>query len=261
MALTTDQRSSNLFKKLMGVAETDTSRAFFEEPFKYESPEWTEKDLIPTTAPVLANNATLGVVQYFEDMPMTAVPGTTDAFYLEELKNAIPFNFGDGSYNYTLKNNSGSQIFFGQGDWVVDNISGVIVFYSGNPGDMPPMITFYKYVGLMGFGSGTSGGTVAYTTTFTNADLVGGMLVVDHNLNAMNNITDISIKDNNNRHIEPDDVIDNTPTRATIDFRMTVPLIGTWTILVTCIEDSSVVIPPIITPIINSAPLNGGALN
>ena len=126
MALTTIQQSSRLFKKLMGVAETSTDRQFFEEPYLSVDIIWTQLNLIPNNAPVLADDEIDGIVQYHQNKVMTAVPGTTDAFYLSILQDAIPFNFGDGSYNYVLKNSSDVVIPFGQGDWVVDTTAGVL---------------------------------------------------------------------------------------------------------------------------------------
>ena len=75
--------------------------------------------------------------------------------------DAIPFNFGDGSYNYTLKSNTDVSIAFGQGDWIVDPNVGVLTFYGTVPANMPPKITFYKYIGDKGVGGGSiaSGGS------------------------------------------------------------------------------------------------------
>ena len=86
---------------------------------------------------------------------MLPVAGIDNAFYLLDLKDAIPFNFGDGSYNYQLKNNLNDSIPFGLGDWIVDNDAGVVTFYSTVPPNMPPRITFCKYIGLKGL-SGVS---------------------------------------------------------------------------------------------------------
>ena len=104
----------------------------------------------------LADDEIDGIVQYHQNKVMTAVPGTTDAFYLSILQDAIPFNFGDGSYNYVLKNSSDVVIPFGQGDWVVDTTAGVLYFYNGNPGSMPPKISFYRYIGTKGVTSSLS---------------------------------------------------------------------------------------------------------
>lgn len=157
MALTSDQKSSSLFKQSLGVAETNTSRDFFEESIKGRSivlndQIWIQSSEIPATAPSLADGATEGVVQYFQARSMTAVPGVSNSFYLADLVDSIPFNFGNGSYNYTLTNASGTAIPFGQGDWLVNNAAGTLTFYGTVPSGMPPKISFYKYIGSKGAG-------------------------------------------------------------------------------------------------------------
>jgi hypothetical protein len=94
------------------------------------------------------------VVQYWQNSPLGAVPGTTNAFTSSLLINAIPFNYGDGtSYNYSVRDSIGGTISFGQGDWIVDTDAGLLTFYSTVPSNMPPTISFYKYVGVKGFTS------------------------------------------------------------------------------------------------------------
>ena len=156
MALNTDQKASKNFKKLIGKAETTTSREFYSEPYSGKasvlpSQIWDEAGDIPNTAPVLAPDAVSGVVQYKEDLVLTAVSGTSNAFYHADLVDAIPFYYGDGtSYLYTLKDSTGATIPAGSGDWIVDPDAGVLSFYGTVPANMPPKITFYKYVGTKG---------------------------------------------------------------------------------------------------------------
>lgn len=160
MALTTAQQALLLFKKWLGLGQTTASREFFNEtsyPGRsavYTSQIWTQADRIPTTAPVLSSSVASGVVQYWQDITLGSAPGTTNAFTSSLLIDAIPFNFGDGtSYNYTLKDSTNASIAFGQGDWIVDTDSGLVTFYSTVPANMPPKISFYKYVGAKGFTS------------------------------------------------------------------------------------------------------------
>jgi len=170
---TTEQISNFLFKRALRVAETNTDTEFFSEPLPsnvplYPNQIWADKPLIPATAPVLTNGATdgSGTVQYWEKLSLTTLPSGV-AFYDALLINAIPFNYDTaGSYNYKLYQSDGTtQIFFGQGDWVLDNASGVLYFYGTLPGGMPPKITFYKYVGALGLTS--SGSTDANGITIT----------------------------------------------------------------------------------------------
>ena len=166
MALTSAQIASLLFKQSVGKSSTNTNREFFEEPrdgrqIVFPTQVWQEAGDIPSTAPTLAHLGESGVVRYYEDLSLTAVAGVPNSFFADELVDAIPFNFGDGSYNYTLKSNTDVAIAFGQGDWIVDPNVGVLTFYGTVPANMPPKITFYKYIGDKGVGGGSiaSGGS------------------------------------------------------------------------------------------------------
>ena len=152
MTLNNTDIASLLFKSKQGKSSTNNSREFFEEPrdgrpIVFGAQIWTQVGQIPTTAPTLADQVTSGVVQYWEDLSLTAVAGTTNSFASDNLKDAIPFNFGDGTYNYGLKSNTDAAIAFGQGDWIVDAETGTLTFYGTTPSNMPPKISFYKYVG------------------------------------------------------------------------------------------------------------------
>jgi hypothetical protein len=158
MSLTPDQKSSLLFKQAQGVSETSTTRDFFEEPklgrpLVFAAQIWSQSGLIPTTAPALTDLQTLGVVKRYIDKTMTAISGIANSFYLEDLKDSIPFNFGDGSYNYQVKSSTGTTVNFGEGDWIVNNAAGTLTFYGSIPANMPPKISFYKYVGEKGAAS------------------------------------------------------------------------------------------------------------
>lgn len=175
----TDQIASRLFKKLFGVAETTTARQFFEEPFAARamvlpSQVWKDGELIPQTAPTLNDGEVAGVVQRTVDLSLTAVPGTTNAFQHNSLIDSIPFNFGDGSYNYVVKDNIDNPIAFGQGDWAVDNDGGVLNFYGAVPANMPPKISFYKYVGDKGVGGASDYIPEATTVYFNTGAAPGG---------------------------------------------------------------------------------------
>src|ERR1700712_1048816 len=115
MSLTAQSEANYLFKKLNGVSSTSDAKQFFEEPRAarqaiFLSQVLGQSDLIPTTAPTLADQATSGVVKFWSQLTLTAVPGVANAFYSDNLKGCIPFNFGDGSYNYVLKDSAGNAI-------------------------------------------------------------------------------------------------------------------------------------------------------
>jgi hypothetical protein len=165
MALSDSQKADILFKKSQNKSDSLTTRQFFEEPFPgrpvvLPSQLWAQESLIPSTAPGGVDAAITGVVQRFIDKVLTSVPGTNGSFYHADLIDTISFDYGDGSYNYVLKDASNNAIAFGQGDWLLDPSAGVLTFFgtlpSGVSSGTPPKISFYKYVGTKGFGS-TSG--------------------------------------------------------------------------------------------------------
>ena len=175
MALTTDQKASRLIKKSFGAGETITTRQFFEEPKLGKeniipSQIWTDADMIPTTAPILADQQIQGVVQYFNKLSLSFIPGSVSgssdaSYYHANLRDAIPFNYDPaGSYWYTLYKSDGTTVIaFGIGDWLVDTSAGVLTFYGSVPSGVasatPPQITFYKYVGDKGLApSGATSG-------------------------------------------------------------------------------------------------------
>ena len=178
MAISEQQIAEKLYKKLIGVADTEyplTTRNFNEEPYQsyykvLPDQIWAQADSIPNTAPVLGDLVTLGVVKYFDLLQLNGISGSDVGFYHDDLKDAIPFNYGDGtSYFYSLFASDGTTpIYFGDGDWIVDVESGVLTFYS-TPSvtvgySSPPRIRFYKYVGTKGLSSGSTSGTGAAIT-------------------------------------------------------------------------------------------------
>ena len=175
MALTTEQKASFLFKQSQGVAETSILKDFFEESLKgrilvLNNQLWSQSDQIPATAPVLADGAASGVVRYYQARTMNAVAGVSNSFYLEDLKDSIPFNFGDGSYNYVITSSTGTAIPFGQGDWLVNNTTGTLTFYGSVPANMPPKISFYKYIGAKGAGGSANLPAIYVVATVAERD-------------------------------------------------------------------------------------------
>lgn len=156
MALSLTSIGNYLFKRAQSKSSTNDTRQFFEETFDGRAPVipaqiWAQADQIPLTAPSLADQVTSGVLKRYVQLSLTAVPGTTNAFQSDSLRNCVPFNFAtDGSYNYQLFDSTGTAIPFGQGDWLVDPAVGTLTFYSAVPGNMPPKISFYQYVGTVG---------------------------------------------------------------------------------------------------------------
>lgn len=219
MALTQTQIASRLFKKSVGKAETTTTFEFSNEPINgrpsvFSDQVWSQSNLIPNTAdpslvagaPTTGSSYSVGVVKYFNKLTLSTFVTTGNqnvSFYSDDLKDTIPFNFGDGTYNYTLYKSDGtSQIFFGVGDWLVDTEAGVLTFYGTVPTGVnvsnPPKISFYKYIGQKGVsttagtmigvtaGNGLSGGgTSSYITLDVNVDTAG--LTISNNLITLKN--------------------------------------------------------------------------
>lgn len=164
---TSQQKSNKVYKKLFSVADTRDEREIYEEPYPSRKKIFAQdiySDPIPTSAPLNyvtdISGATSGPITIYKDITLNHVIGDTNAFYHPLLINSIPFNYGDGSYNYLLKTNTGIVIPFGAGDWDIDNDSGVLRFYSstlpfGISATNPPNVSFFRYEG--NFGQGLSG--------------------------------------------------------------------------------------------------------
>lgn len=228
-SLSNDEKTTLLFKKLMGKPSTVHTNAFFAEPglslksvissqqlwvddfpntpagfgnadgnaagnATHANVDLTgvpfESDYKDSTDAVLNKNANIVKLVKLQLNPIAAANGL--AYEHPLLKDAIPFNFGDGSsYNYNLylhpDKNSGKPIAFGPGggDWIVDPDAGILTFYNKGAAfvtsdvtmEKPPSITFYRYVGRKGLGS-----ILNSTPKFNNA-LVEGDLEVTGKVN------------------------------------------------------------------------------
>lgn len=185
--LTTDEKSSLLYKHYLGVGESRITRDFFEEALKSSiivqpSSLWTYGDLIPgegSSEEELQSIKNLGkdgtsniysveikesksvdVVKKHIKVPLTKIDnGTDNSFKIivdsVHLKNIIPFNFYEDYYLHELYTQDDKRIYFGAGDWFVDSHSGVLTFYGDLPEgvdhDHPPLLSFFEYVGGTGF--------------------------------------------------------------------------------------------------------------
>lgn len=162
-----NQMAEKSYKKLQNLAITGANRFTFNEPFYSPlaidpTQIWLDQSLISNVASGGTNGQISGVIQRYIDLVLTAVPGTTNSFFHSNLKDCIPHTYGDGvSYNIVLKDSTNAIISLGQNDWEIDREGGVLTFFgaiisgapSGNnipPANMPPKITFYKYVGAKG---------------------------------------------------------------------------------------------------------------
>ena len=166
--LTTDQKSDLLFKKYLGKGSSGTTPQYFNEPLEgrtavYPTQIWSDFQLIPTSSAPYPN-----VVVQMVDLSLIQIPGPSfvNAFYHNELKDAIPFNFDpSGSYVPVVKKSDNTVIPLGQNDWFIDTEAGMLTFYGGLPSGVddthPPKVTFWKYIGNKGGGGGSGGSSLS----------------------------------------------------------------------------------------------------
>lgn len=81
-----------------------------------------------------------------------------------------------------------------------------------------------------GTGSGPGGPASTFALNFTNANLVAGILTVNHNLPSSPAST--TIRDDTNFEIVPDDVEFINVNTLEIDLSSYAPIVGTWRVLV-----------------------------
>jgi len=158
-----------LFKKIAaGVSNSNPDTPYFEQPISGRSfvdlkQIWIDSDKIPD----IAQNV-LNVVNHLSVVQLTPIAGFPLSYWFNELKQIIPFNYGDGiSYNYILQTSAGDPVFAGTNEWYLDPDTGVLTFLDGNPPGVdennPPFISCYEYIGLTGddtgWNSGGSGGS------------------------------------------------------------------------------------------------------
>lgn len=164
MAITSNQKTNTLFKKLLNKSQSDLDKQFFEEFNTHrktvQSDIWeNEPDKTDPTVSVAA-----GVVALLTDQPFSHIAGTDAGYRLVGIENLVPFNYGTvgtngeqqapTGYNYILKTSTGTEIPFGTNDWYLDPESATLIFFDGNPSGVsssnPPTITCYRYTGSLG---------------------------------------------------------------------------------------------------------------
>ena len=92
------------------------------------------------------------------------------------LADSIPFNYSNGDYDYLLYKSNGDILYPSNGEWIIDNYSGILTFYGTLPSGISttnlPKITFYRYIGKKGFNTThTSDGKVGISTTTPRSTL------------------------------------------------------------------------------------------
>lgn len=189
MAITNEQKSSFLFKNFFNRGETRFDRNYFEEPINAArtinpSHIWTYGNMIPDGTEETGGQEAIEKIKHlseaepnfiFEKSEDDLIPivrryfnvqlckidnGTDNAFVIKDendeiCTHIIPYNFYEDVYNYELKTQDGHKIVYGAGDWLLDTYSGILTFYGQVPDgvdhDHPPVMSFYRYVGGVGF--------------------------------------------------------------------------------------------------------------
>jgi len=240
---------------------------------------WTETvdyciDVASADAFAIANPT---IVVKHVDIPLTMITGSNgQAWYVDIAGQFInpfisPRDIVDPitkapSYGFQLmmKTAGGVNIPPATGTWEIDYANGILFFQLGStPSDMGwgiPTVTFYQYVGKRLADGIASGVTVTDTDTFTNADLNSGILTINHNLHLKNEIGHVTIKTNTNVKIEPDNITYVNGDRFLVDLRMIEPIAGTWTWIITGVEDTNPVVPPIANRFLDGSAINRHSL-
>ena len=97
-------------------------------------------------------------------------------------------------------------------------------------------------------------GVPAYVTTFADGNLAAGILTVSHNLNAQ--YLSVTIYDNNDKIIIPDDVTATDANTSTIDLSSYGTIAGTWRVVILD-TGATAYINPIATDLLLSGQSNG----
>ena len=171
------------------------------------------------------------------------VPRTDGAFEgMASIGYAVRLYQGDPNAGGTEIGTTTEQVGAITG-WTFQYGVGAIVVASSfsaisNPNDI--WITGFQYIGTTGAGSSVESTVVGNTRTFINSDLVGGVLTFVHGLDAQDNILHVTIKNQIDNIINPDNITYGFQ-QVFVNFGMIIPIDGEWTILVTCIVDETVV--------------------
>jgi hypothetical protein len=205
MAISDPTKIDLLYKKLFGVAKTDTStnkspsNEAIASPFINRGDKtWTQAALIPTTAAavtgVVQSYITTARIQCTADTTTTAIGGVYPT-WRTGLTDWIPPEFDTANVSNTYRvqvwygasgvsnpaSTGGTQIFAdgsgGTGEWYFDYQAGILHFLGGTiptgmTGSSVIYIYGYRYVGLSGFAGSTlsvNNLRLGYATTVTAA--------------------------------------------------------------------------------------------
>lgn len=177
------------YKAATQTANSNPNLAPYEEPYKAETTVkiqnvWMDAEFIPASAPAPSTLDPDGffLVQAFGEAipiirkvtaPLELVDGTRGTLKSDLLRNALPYDFGDGSYQYELRDTAGHVVPFGLNRWEVDGRAGTLCFLGGMPAGYASefTLTFWRYCGRVGpdrllFNDGTTKMVAGYVPQY-----------------------------------------------------------------------------------------------
>lgn len=183
MSISLSNLTDYLYKKAIGVPETNTTRApsaeqaYFSKQnvFSFQNlaqnfPATYPNDFVETSIPgdVVVSNVFQSrsypyIKKYVHLTTIPAYSGSSNSFYSPYLKNYISPSLSPNSeYNYSIFTNDTASNITTNGTYgpahIMDSDSGVLTFFTypsyGGPSAVtdvqPPKITFFRYEGLVG---------------------------------------------------------------------------------------------------------------
>ena len=120
----------------------------------------------------------------------------------------------------------------GEPSWIFSYSNGILTISDDEASHFNTLdlwIVGYRYIGETG---GTSSGGGGFDMTFVQADLTAGILSVPHNLDAINSVIHISIRDENNNKIFADNVNFIDSNNLEVDLTAFTDILGTWALTV-----------------------------
>lgn len=99
-----------------------------------------------------------------------------------------------------------------------------------------------------------------FSMTFVSTDLSSGYLTVEHNLEAKDTITHVTVNDNSGNKVFIDNIKDVDNNTVLLDLR-SINITGTWTVLISALNDDNPPVQVMDNNAFNGFILNGGGFN
>jgi len=202
------------------------------------NPAYIEKRKVRLTLDTTSNNRswmarvnygvqTSNIITNWIQPSLYPVAGSISAGYGVRLYNGDP---DSGGTPVSTTFNSGPS---GEPSWTWFYNSGIFVCSTDESATFASMdLWIVAYIDLQPVSGGGGSGSAGFEMTFTDADLVAGILPIPHMLGAVNNVVHITVRDDLNNEIEPDSINYVNPDGATADFSAFSPIPNTWALIV-----------------------------